>query len=286
MEEKNYCIYSNQFLPKERLNIEHIIPKSLGGSDDFTILVDKQKNSILGSEVDGQYVNDPLVKLKLIHTNHKGHSKKEQELHLKKSSINNNPVSLKFRKSGIDIYDPIAKKHIYPSGESIKTSMTINRETRIKFIAKVALATGYFILGENFVKYADHETLRKFIFSPKVLNSNFDLKFIDSLLKIQEKDKTQVQLNSLLISHLGGTNVIFQICQTNIIVEIGIDGEYIGGVNFKANGNNIPYYDDIRLGQVVNINNGVMKCISYWRALYEMNNAMNIVTIDDSQLDK
>ena len=56
----------------------------------------------------------------------------------------------------------------------------------------------------------------------------------------------------------------------------------LGGVNFKADGNNIPYSEDIRLGQVINISNGVMKSKSYWRAIYEMSKAMNIAKIKDS----
>ena len=107
--------------------------------------------------------------------------------------------------------------------------MRIKMDTRMKFIAKVALATGYFVLRDNFVKYADHETLRKFIFSKNIFKEKFDLKFIDFFIPLKDKDKTHVKVNSLLINYLGGTSVIFQICQTNIIVEIGIDGEYIGG---------------------------------------------------------
>ncbi|WP_019229260.1 hypothetical protein [Sedimentibacter sp. B4] len=265
------------------MSIEHIIPKSLGGSDEFIIYVDKQLNSVLGSTVDGKYVNDPLVRLRLLHENHKGHSKKEQEVKFINSSINNKPVSVTFKKSGIDIYDPIIKKHIKPNGE-ITTGMTINLYTRVKFIAKVALASGYYILGDSFVKGADHDSLRRLIFSKNIRNEDLDLFFIDNL-HINEKDKDHVKLISLLIEFLGGTNVILQIFQTRIIVDIGIDGKYIGGVSFKAESNNIPYQDATRLGQIINIKNGTMIVKSFWRAIFEMNKAYNVAQVDDSILD-
>lgn len=286
MDEKLYCVYSNDFLAKENLNLEHIIPKSLGGVDEFCIKVDTKKNSILGSNVDGKFANDPFVKLKLIKKDYKGHSKKEKVLKCINSSIDNRPVTLTFKKSGLELYDPISKKNITSFPNEVKSSFIIHRDTRIKFIAKVALGAGYFILGENFIKFADHESLRKFIFTKDISEGDqYDLLFYDAMYSVDEKDKSHIYLQSNLINYLGGTNVILQIGQTNIIVDLALDGQYIGSVNFKADGTKIPYSDDIRLGQIINITNGTMRSIAYWNAIKELNDNLHIVDLDESHLD-
>ena len=58
-----YCIYSGKVLDDDEMNIEHIIPLSLGGCDSFTIMVGKKINSDLGSKIDGKFCNDFLIGL-------------------------------------------------------------------------------------------------------------------------------------------------------------------------------------------------------------------------------
>lgn len=48
-----HCIYSRKEYDKQDMNIEHIIPISLGECNQFTIYVSKQENSVLGSQIDG-----------------------------------------------------------------------------------------------------------------------------------------------------------------------------------------------------------------------------------------
>ena len=100
-----YCIYSNKKICETLMNPEHIIPLSLGGCDDFTILVDKAKNSEVNQKVDGVINNDFLMKTRQIQNNFKGHSKKEPVLKVKKASVNGNPVSWGYSKDEVKIYD-------------------------------------------------------------------------------------------------------------------------------------------------------------------------------------
>jgi hypothetical protein len=52
-----YCIYTNREISEQDSNCEHIIPLSLGGSNEFVIPVSTKFNSELGSKVDGELSN-------------------------------------------------------------------------------------------------------------------------------------------------------------------------------------------------------------------------------------
>jgi hypothetical protein len=289
MEEKMtnrlYCIYSGKYISRSDSSVEHIIPLSLGGSDDFTIMVDRNLNSIVGSSVDGKIANDPLVKLNAIKNNFSGHSGKAPRLDLKKSKIGDKPVIVSFTNKGLELFDPIHKKTINHSA-TINSQLIIDTLIRIKFVSKVALAAGYFVYGDTFVKHADHESLRKVVFSKNLRNEKLEgIRFYDNLHKVEEKDRGIHQLEELHIKYLNGSAVIFMLSNVNIIAHVGIGGQYIGTVNFKAESEKFPNDGDYRLGRVLVCKNGKLHQKSYWSSIYDMNKELKIVDIDDSQLD-
>ena len=56
-----YCIYSGKEITPEEATVEHIIPLSLGGNNQFTTNVGKKINSDVGSKIDGKFSQDFLI---------------------------------------------------------------------------------------------------------------------------------------------------------------------------------------------------------------------------------
>jgi len=285
MQTQTYCIYSGKNINKTESSVEHIIPLSLGGSDDFIINVNRNLNSIAGSKIDGKMANDFLVKMNAIKNDFRGHSRKEPILKIKKAKIGDSPVSVHFKKSGLEMFDPIKKEYIKHPG-SVEMQTSLDLEIRIKFISKVVLAAGYFIYGETFVKFADHNSLRKVVFSENLKNEKLKgIKFYDNLHPVKERDKGLHLLEVQHMKYLKGSSVTFILSNVNIIAHVGLGGIYIGTVNFKASTKMFPNDAEYRLGKVLVCKDGVLYQDSYWNSIYKMNKVLGIVEIDDSKLD-
>lgn len=280
-----YCIYSGKYISQTNSSVEHIIPLSLGGSNDFTILVDRSMNSLAGSSVDGKITNDPLVKLNAIRNDFRGHSGKSPRLDLKKSNIGDKPVILSFKKTGLELFDPIQKKTINYGG-AINSQFMMDTTIRIKYVSKVVLAAGFFVYGNTFVQYADHDSLRKVVFSKDLKGEKLKgIRFYDNLHRIEEKDKGLHKLEEVHMKYLNGSAVTFVLSNVNIIAHVSIGGQYIGTVNFKAQSERFPNDGEYRLGKVLVCQKGRLYQNSYWQSLYNMNKDLNIADIDDSKLD-
>jgi predicted ribonuclease YlaK len=163
-----YCIYTDKEILEDQTNLEHIIPLSLGGSNDFVIRVDKQVNSTLGAEIDGKLANDFPIQMLRMHKQAKGHSRKKVTAKFKKSKIisSKKPVQVDFTDKGLKIFDPIEKRHIekteYDKIE-LQSIYTPDGYARIRFTAKTLLAAGYFVYGGVFRQQADHAGLREYM---------------------------------------------------------------------------------------------------------------------------
>jgi hypothetical protein len=78
-----YCIYTDKEISHKEATKEHVIPLSLGGSDEFVISVDRNTNAEIGSKIDGALAND--VGMQFLRKAHdlRGHSNKEVKGRLK-----------------------------------------------------------------------------------------------------------------------------------------------------------------------------------------------------------
>src|SRR5690606_29811412 len=152
---------------------------------------------------------------------------------IKKASIKNLPVSVHFKKSGMEIYDPINKRMINEAAK-IQMETKIGLETRIKFVSKVALAAGYFAYGDLFIKHADHNSLRRFVYSKDTHEEVSNLKFYDTFSNVKEEDNEMHTMFKNLLKALNGSAVIITFSPSSMIVYVGIGGEYVGTVNFEA----------------------------------------------------
>lgn len=279
-----YCIYSGQNLDDADMNVEHIIPLSLGGCDSFTIMVGKKINSDLGSKIDGKFCNDFLIGLQQLLFNNKGHSKKSKSVNLK-GTVNNRPITWSLSKNGSKFYDHIDKKYL-TGHMQVQVKTTIDIDIRWKFVCKVTLATGYYLFGEDFVKYADCETLRKALSSENVHEEKLDLKIYTNLMPIEDKDKGIHDLGVMLFEYLGGAAVHFGYAPGRIIASVAINGKYIGMVNFKADVDKLPIKNDLhRCGCVLICKDNKLTQKSFWQSIFDMNKELGLVDISDLDVE-
>lgn len=273
MPEKIYCPYTDTYIDASSSSAEHIIPLSLGGSNDFTIPVGKEYNSKIGSDIDGDLANDLLVMLRRRNFDARGHSKKKPKVIIKKSSMEdgNRPVQVEFSETdGLLVYDPVQRRILSrheTSGQNFNSQFKISRFGRIKFAAKVALSGGYFAFGEWFRKNVNHEELRALMeFNPgskKNDFSEFGLKVYDEFTSADEKDSEQYALDKLFCEIVHGSCVYFVPGPKNLAIIVGVLGQYVATLNIPANTTDFPFTELNDLGHAIVIESGEAKRISY-----------------------
>lgn len=259
-----YCIYTGKEFKEDEMSVEHIIPLSLGGCDDFTIMVEKGINSDLGNEIDGKLAEDFLVKIKRARENIKGHSRKTVKLDVR-GRVDGRPVTYTVTQKDTMFYDHISRKRL--TGKfAMQMSVKFNLALRLRFVCKVALATGYFLYGEKFVKYADCTSLRQTMLSEEREGFSDKLRYYDTFIKPKDNDAAMMGAYKYLLKCLGKSTVIFSYHANGIIVFVSVNGDYIGSVNVKADMNSLITEDDSTLGRVLLCSNNIR--------LYELRDIM------------
>jgi len=191
------------------MNSEHIIPLSLGGCNDFTIMVSEEKNSEVNKKVDANMNNDFLMKFCQIQHGYKGHSGSEPTLKVKNAKVNDTPVGFQLTKSEIKVRDHINKVDLQGE-QKVKLNVAFDLNIRGKFISKVALATGYFIFGDVFTNNSDHESLRNYIFLDNIENVKSSLRFYDQFqFPDNGSNKTIWEINKLIAERKQASGVIW-----------------------------------------------------------------------------
>lgn len=272
--ETYYCIYTDKYVLIDDSNLEHIIPLSLGGCNEFTLRVNAEKNTELGTRIDGKLTNDFFIATIRKVKGYLGHKNNPPQISWKKSRIENTnkPVNVTLTQKGAKFYDPIARKDIHIDslqGLTLSSKFTFDRDIRMLFCAKVALAAGYFIYGDIFREYADHASLRSIMnFSrDKDVKSLKDIpvRFYDQFSKVEIKDKGLTEMLKLMCKLIDDSCVIFLLEQTSLIVTVGIGGQYLGTISFPANTTHFPNDEEFRLGYAVGIQKGVLEKASFYK---------------------
>jgi hypothetical protein len=271
--ETHYCIYTDKLIDSDKSNIEHIIPLGLGGCNQFCIRVDKEKNSELGSRIDGRLSNDYLISSLRRHKGFKGHTGKIPETKLMKSKITatNRPVQVIFKGKSSYFYDPIDKRKLSDSetqGINFTSTIKIEKNARMLFTAKVLLAAGYFVYGQTFKDYADHDSLRK-LMNYKLTETDESIKdlpvgIIDPFHDIPERDMGMKGVFEMICRATDSSCVMFLLCTENIIGSVGIGGQYIGSINFKTDTKHFPNEGKFRLGHVLGVQDRKLKRSSFY----------------------
>ncbi len=280
-----YCIYTGKEIPIDKANSEHIIPLSLGGVNGFEILVDADFNAELGSKIDGKLANDFLIMIDRKKKNVRGHSRKDVDMRWKKSLFKDSqePVQIEFINYGTKVYPKIYSpiKRTYLDAEEIgdrliESQIVMDRFIRLKFSAKTALSAGYYVYEDLFKKHVDLESLRALMTMNK---SNMDEVLSHSKLRVadqfsyplcNQKEQLDVMMFKKMCENFDSSCVMFILSTNNIIITIGILGEYIATINVPAETHLFPNEDKYRLGHVVFLQNGKIKRQSFHSAVGEL----------------
>lgn len=278
--ESIYCIYTDKEISLEKTNFEHIIPLALGGCNEFCLRVEKKKNSILGAHIDGKLSNDYLISSLRRHKKLRGHSGKIPETKLTKSKFKdtNRPVQVIFRDSRTIFFDPVEGRELTENeaqGQTISSTMKFDKNIRMLFTAKVLLSAGYFTYGQIFKDYADHDALRKLmnygITETDESIKDLEIRIIDPFHEIPDEDKGIHGVFEMICKAIDSPCVIFLLCTENIIGFVGIAGQHIGTLNFKAKTEFFPNDDEYRLGHVLGIQDKRLKRSSFYQMVELLN---------------
>lgn len=288
-----YCIYSNREVLEENTNLDHIIPLSLGGCNEFTIRSEVSENSRLGTVVDGVLANDPIISLIRSKLGVAGHSSAPDAAVWKKSFLNGDPsrpVQIRFPAdvtSPLEIWDSKARRvlsHEEATNVEFSSQLRIGKFSRLRFVAKVALGAGYFVYGDTFRSYADHDTIRRMvnlnIEDKNVDWSAIDIQVYDPFTPVAERDKGLTQIFRRLAEQLGASTS-FLVCAENIIASVGVLGHWLGAVNFKADTTKFPFSEGgHRNGRVLSIKNRCLTQRSFWDITADLANQLGVTVPD------
>ena len=267
-----WCPYTNADLPETELNEEHIIPLSLGGSNNFVVPVEAKANSRFGTEIDGPLANDPLIMFARREYNARGHSGAPIRVVAKKASFRGRPAQVAFRgaEGPPQIWDAMTRS-IIPEGDvgidSFKVEWSIPLYSRIRFIAKVALSAGWRCLGSYFRENVAHQELRMIVNSSskddlRTIAPDIKTRIDGALLAEQETPFPAALAISSACNALEGSAVLITPSESSVCFSVGILGRYLGALNVPAKTKNFPSSDDFDLGHCVIITRRTLRRLS------------------------
>lgn len=269
----SWCPYTDLVLPDDAMNSEHIIPLSLGGANAFCIPVEKQFNARAGLKVDGPMANDFLTSIRRREFNARGHSKTPPSAVLRKSLLGDEkrPIQVTLRgEQDPLVWDAISNRYLAEhevTGKTISSQFKIGKHDRMRFLAKVALSSGYFIYGDIFRDYVRHSELRLLMnfdtsMSPDDFKG-FGLRGYDEFSPIADIDSRQKEMDSFFCQLIKGSCIIVIPGLENVSFIVGILGNWVGTLSIPAVTDSFPMDGEFDLGHVVALQDGQMSRISY-----------------------
>lgn len=269
-----YCPYTDRNISDSEASREHIIPLSLGGLDGFEIPVCRNFNSRVGSKIDGALANDFLILLRRNELDVRGHSNKKPKVVIKKSTdtVTGKPVQLDFdRGEGLRIWCPITKKYL--QGErKLQSSISLDMDINLKFVAKVALSAGYFVYGELFRRNVRHDEIR-FIMNNDLNAKSSEAKKILTRChdRFHQDESTDAEIFRMLCTTSDFSSIVCLVPGSkNIGIFVGILGNYIGMLNIPADTESFPNEGEYDLGHVIFLRNGDVVRTSFRHAIKQM----------------
>jgi hypothetical protein len=268
-----WCPYTDLVLPDDAVNSEHIIPLSLGGANDFCIPVEKQFNAQAGTKIDGALANDFLTLIRRREFDARGHSNTPPTAVLRKSVLEDGKRPIQVTLRGKDdplIWDAKSNRYLQKhetAGKRISSQFKIGMYDRKRFLAKVALSSGYFIYGEIFRNCVRHSELRALMNLSTLESPNdfkdFELRGYDEFSPIANVDKQQKEMDTFFCQLIKGSCVIAIPGPQNVGFVVGILGKWVGTLNVPATTDSFPFDDEYDLGHVIALRDGKMIRMSY-----------------------
>jgi hypothetical protein len=267
-----YCPYTNEEKSPSEGNFDHIIPLSLGGNNNFVIFCDITKNSWMGSKVDGAIVNDPLVSLAIHRNRFKGHSNKVIAPRWRHVTLEDEPVQITLDTDKEKIWNLKQKRYMEQPeyiGKQFNAKLRIDRKNGIRYLAKIALGTGYYLYRERFLQSVDCNALRDIIFTvdyAKLKGTAMEA----STIRVCDRfhpDSSGTGPAAIFRSYCemtGRTMVIVDLTSQHFInFHTGVGGMYIGSIAVPMSIDLLEADLEEQRGCVILLSPGKMECTGY-----------------------
>ncbi len=277
-----YCIYTDKDVPQELGNLDHIIPLSLGGCDEFVVWSEEAYNSKVGSSVDGAVAKDPFFVFALRDADVRGHSNKRATPVWKNTEIEGRPAQVTLGHDKVVVWDARDRRELDDAevvGKEMKTRLRLDKHVATRFLAKVALGGGYFLYGDAFRHGADCQTLRELVlFDRKTVRRET---FQNSKISICDRFHPDSQsggnahMYRFLCENLPRSIFIAVPHNESISFHVGIVGAYVGSIIVPADTSSLPNDGDHDLGHAVVLAPGDIQRVSYRELLAQFYEAIN-----------
>ena len=266
-----YCIYTDSDVPKELGNYDHVFPLSLGGNNQFTVWCAKSQNSVMGSEVDGAVVNDPVFKFPLRTSGLKGHGRNTHVPRWKRVTMNGRLYQVEYRLDRVVVWDVREKRELRPEefvGKEMTATLKIEMHTAVRFLAKVALGGGHFLYGDRFRSAVDCAPLREVTFLDLEASKRSGV-LAKSRITVADRFSPDslnggpAYFNRVLCESLRRSLFIAIPGRSSITFVVGIAGMFLGAIDIPADTSDFPIGGDHDLGHVLVLGPGKMNRVSY-----------------------
>ena len=283
-----YCPYTDRAISNCESNTEHIIPLSLGGTNELAIKVNKEFNSQLGSELDGELASDFFVALRRSEYDARGHSGKEPWATSKNAGYGDErcPAQVRLhRKHGLKIWDARDQELVDGYG-TIQFNTFLDVHLPIRFAAKVALSAGYFVYGDHFRHHVDHHQVREIMrmefgdfnregIEDKVDESRFTALADDYLSESPSPKDWRLRSIRKFCNGISGSVVLLIPSKKHLLVSVGILGKYLALINVPAETETFPNEGDYEWGHVLAVVDKKLIRCSWIEGLRQLASGLN-----------
>lgn len=270
----DYCIYLDAF--SSDMSKEHIIPTSLGGLNSFCIQADRKFNNDVGAAVDGAIANDFLMLFSRDRAEAKGYSKRKPEPRAKRATLEDGTeVQVTFAKDGLRIFNSRERRYLNSSERSNRIiqvdGLTLDLNADIKFVAKVALAAGYFAYGDFFRLGVQHHHARQILNAESLVDIRPDVRLYTRFQSAEDLyDPTNLHLFKSIVEFSKCSCVMLIPGNRCFGVVVGILGEFMGMINIPADTADFPNSGDYALGHCIFLKDGIAQRISFREVCNDM----------------
>lgn len=282
-----FCIYSNSHVTDSDANEEHIFPLTLGGSDEFTIKVSKLSNSRVNRELDERLKSSFFLAVNRKKYEARGHRNKIVAPPKAKINVGlDGSVVFKFDENDLlRLYSNKRRKLLDADDlkeEGVKFKIKEEILVGLKFTAKVALASGYFVYKDFFVDNAKISELRELMNYHGELHDEAAFSSLTSTgwywpTPVRDEDHEMHAMFQCIneMFNCSFVALITSLVQDKIIFVVGILGHLTGVISCPANWDAFPESGDYDLGHVVVLKNKELQRMSFRSCLQKLELAIN-----------
>lgn len=279
-----YCIYTDRDVLIEEGSWDHIFPLALGGNDEFAVWSDSQSNSVIGSEVDGALSRDPLLAFALRDSGVRGHRRSPVEPRWRKVTMAGRPMQISWGRESIRAWDARERRELKDTefaGRKMNAKFSISLNLPLRFVARAALAGGYFLYGPNFKQTVDCDALRSLVFldieklrRDRTLD-DCNIKFCDRFHQ-DSRDPSANGLIRMLCECISRSLFIATPHDDSISFHVGVVGQFLGSIIVPAKTDQLPNDKEHDLGHVIVLGPGDMQRLSFRELIRDFGRAVAV----------